>query len=119
MKGSLNMNTENQFYVCVGASAGGLEALETFFKAMPDDTGLIFIVIEHLSPDYKSLMNELLARYTDMKIQVITDGMETEPNQIYLIPPRKNLTIFHGKLYLEDQQKKVILIFRLIFFYVH
>ncbi|WP_319201656.1 chemotaxis protein CheB [uncultured Ilyobacter sp.] len=100
------MQENNQYYVCIGASAGGLEALESFFKSMPNDSGLIFIVIQHLSPDYKSLMSELLARYTDMKIQVIEDGMETQPNQVYLIPPRKNLSIFHGKLFLSEQENK-------------
>lgn len=98
------MSQDNQYYVCVGASAGGLEALENFFKAVPNNTGLIFIVIQHLSPDYKSLMDELLARYTDMKIQVIKDGDQTFPNQVYLIPPKKILTIFHGKLYLENKK---------------
>ena len=73
---------------------------------MPSDTGMIFIVIQHLSPDFKSLMNELLARYTDMDIKVAEDGMRTEPNTIYLIPPRNNLSIFHGKLILEEQSNR-------------
>ena len=95
-----------QYYVGIGASAGGLEAIESFFKYMPSDTGLIFIVIQHLSPDFKSLMNELLARYTDMNIKIAEDGMQTEPNTIYLIPPRNNLSIFHGKLILEEQNNR-------------
>lgn len=94
---------DRPYYVGIGASAGGLEALEGFFKAMPVDTGMVFIVIQHLSPDYKSLMNELLARYTKMEIHIAEDGMETLPNHIYLIPPKYNLTIYHGKLYLEEQ----------------
>jgi len=97
-----NIDNGAPYYVGVGASAGGLEALEDFFKAMPDHTGLVFIVIQHLSPDYKSLMNELLARYTKMSIFVAEDGMETQADTIYLIPPRQNLTIFHGKLFLEE-----------------
>lgn len=92
------------YYVGIGASAGGLEALEGLFKAMPQDTGLTFIVIQHLAPDYKSLMNELLARHTKMEILVAEDGMTTKANTIYLIPPRNNLSIFHGKLYLEEQK---------------
>lgn len=95
--------TEKPYYVGIGASAGGLEALEGFFRPMPVDTGMVFIVIQHLSPDYKSLMNELLARYTKMDIHIAEDGMETIPNHIYLIPPKFNLTIYHGKLYLEEQ----------------
>lgn len=91
------------YYVGIGASAGGLEALEQFFKNIPSDTGLAFIVVQHLSPDYKSLMNELLARHTKMPIQVIGNNTEVEANHIYLIPPRMNLSIYHGKLYLEEQ----------------
>lgn len=91
------------YIVGIGASAGGLEALQEFFKAVPMDTGIGYVVIQHLSPDYKSLMNELLARYTRLPIQKATDNMLVEADTIYLIPPRKNLTIFHGKLLLEDQ----------------
>lgn len=90
-------------FVGIGASAGGLEAIEAFFKHMPTDTGLTFIVIQHLSPDYKSLMVELLSKKTTMPVLRAEDGMLVEPNHIYLIPPKKNLTIFHGKLLLHDQ----------------
>jgi len=99
------VDSRSPYYVGVGASAGGLEALEDFFKAMPDHTGLVFVVIQHLSPDYKSLMNELLARYTKMSIHVAEDGMETHADSIYLIPPRQNLTIFHGKLFLTEHTR--------------
>lgn len=99
-------NKDQTTIVAIGASAGGLEALQEFFKNMPLNTGLSFVVIQHLSPDYKSLMDELLARYTQIPIKIITDGMLVEPDHIYLIPPRKNLYIFHNKLYLEDQNLK-------------
>ncbi len=91
------------YYVGIGASAGGLEALERLFQHMPEDSGLTFIVVQHLSPDFKSLMNELLARHTNMLITVAEDGIVTEENHIYLIPPRMNLSIFNGKLLLEKQ----------------
>ena len=94
------------YYVGVGASAGGLEALQEFFKFMPGDTGMAFVVIQHLSPDYRSMMDELLARHTDMQIHIAEDGMTVKPNNIYLIQPRKNLMIFHGKLYLEEQRNQ-------------
>jgi len=97
---------ENLYYVGLGASAGGLESLEKFFKNIPSDTGLVFIVIQHLSPDYKSLMNELLARHTKMEIHIAEERMEALPNNIYLIPPRTNLSIFHGKLFLEKQKQQ-------------
>ena len=92
--------------VGIGASAGGLEAIEAFFKAMPVDSGMAFVVIQHLSPDYKSLMVELLSRKTDIPVHRAEDGMVVEPNHIYLIPPKKNLSIFHGKLLLEDQKQR-------------
>ena len=95
-----------EYIVGVGASAGGLEALQEFFKAVPLNTGIGFVVIQHLSPDYKSLMDELLARHTKLRIEKARDGMVVEPDTIYLIPPRNNLSIFHGKLLLEDQGKR-------------
>lgn len=91
-------------YVGVGASAGGLEAIETFFSAMPEDSGLAFIVIQHLSPDYKSLMVELLSKKTRIPVHHSADGMAVEPNNIYMIPPKKNMTIFHGNLILTDKE---------------
>ena len=90
-------------YVGIGASAGGLEAIESFFTNMPPDSGMAFIVVQHLSPDYKSLMVELLSKKTAMPVHRAEDGMEVLANHIYLIPPKKNLTIFHGKLLLSDQ----------------
>lgn len=94
---------EPLYYVGIGASAGGLEALDIFFSHMPPDSGLAFIVIQHLSPDYKSLMVELLAKRTSMDVRRAEEGMRVEPNTVYLIPPRKQLTIFHGKLLLSEQ----------------
>ncbi|MBN2795113.1 MAG: PAS domain-containing protein [Clostridia bacterium] len=93
------------YYIGIGASAGGLEALEAFFKELPENTNNVYIVIQHLSPDYKSMMDELLARHTNMPIQVAEDGMETKANHVYLIPPSMNLSIYHSKLYLEPQLK--------------
>lgn len=95
---------DNLFCVGIGASAGGLEAIETFFKNMPENSGLAFVIIQHLSPDYKSLMGELLSRYTRLPIKVAADGMAIEANTIYLIPPKKNMTIFGKRLLLADQE---------------
>jgi two-component system CheB/CheR fusion protein len=89
--------------VGIGASAGGLEALERLFKVMPADTGLAFIIIQHLSPDFKSLMDELLARYTRMPIHRVEDGMAIEANAIYLMPPKKEMIISGGRLLLTDK----------------
>lgn len=100
-----NKEKFNNYIVGIGASAGGLEAIETFFSNMPADTGLTFIVIQHLSPDYKSLMVELLSKKTRMPVYRAEDGMAVEPDSIYLIPPKKNLTIFHSKLLLHEQDR--------------
>src|SRR5215208_7221585 len=69
--------------VGIGASAGGLESLEQLFDALPPDTGMAFIVIQHLSPDFRSLMDELIARHSDMPVQLAEDGMHVEANHIY------------------------------------
>ncbi len=90
------------YYVGVGASAGGLEALEAFFSPLALDSGLAFIVIQHLSPDYKSMMVELLSKRTGMPVRRAEEGMRVEANSVYLIPPKKNLSIFHGKLLLSE-----------------
>ena len=90
------------YYVGVGASAGGLEALEAFFTPMPAESGMAFIVIQHLSPDYKSMMVELLSKRTAMPVRRAEEGMLVEANSVYLIPPKKNLSIFHGKLLLSE-----------------
>jgi len=90
-------------YVGIGASAGGLEAIELFFKNMQPSSNLAFIVVQHLSPDYKSLMVELLSKKTAMPVLRAENGMEVLANTIYLIPPKKNLTIFHGTLLLNDK----------------
>ena len=89
-------------YVGVGASAGGLEALESFFSQMTADSGMAFIVIQHLSPDYKSMMVELLSKRTAMPVRRAEEGMRVEANSVYLIPPKKILSIFHGKLLLSE-----------------
>jgi two-component system CheB/CheR fusion protein len=98
-----NGATADFYVVGVGASAGGLEALEAFFEHMPHDTGVAFVVIQHLSPDFKSLMNELLSRRTEIVIHRVENGMAVEPNAIYLIPPKKEMIISGGKLLLTDK----------------
>ncbi|MFW5742500.1 MAG: chemotaxis protein CheB, partial [Spirochaetota bacterium] len=92
------------FIVGVGASAGGLEAIEAFFSAMPEENELGFVVVQHLSPDYKSLMVEILSKRTPMPVRRAEEGMSVSPGTIHLIPPKTNLTIFHGKLLLHEQE---------------
>ena len=102
----LSTQANNLFVVGIGASAGGLRALEEFFENMPTDSGAAFVVIQHLSPDFKSLMKELLERRTRMAIYRVTDGMNLEPNSIYLIPPGKNLVVENCQLRLLDQEER-------------
>lgn len=95
---------EPPFYIVgVGASAGGLEALERMFDHIPVDTGMAFVVVQHLSPDFKSVMDELLSRHTAMEIHRVEDGMPVAPNSIYLIPPKKEMIISDGRLLLTDR----------------
>ncbi len=91
------------YIVAIGASAGGLEAINEFFDNLPDDTGFSFIVIQHLSPDYKSLMAELLSKHTTMKVVEAEEDMPLKPNCIYLIPTKKILTLKGSKLQLEEK----------------
>jgi two-component system, chemotaxis family, CheB/CheR fusion protein len=93
----------NGYVVGIGASAGGLEAINEFFDNIPHDTGFSFVVIQHLSPDYKSLMAELLSKHTSMQVIEASEGMPLKPNCIYLIPTKKILTIVKGKLQLHDK----------------
>ena len=86
--------------IAIGASAGGLDALERFFAALPAESGAAYVVIQHLSPDHKSMMDSLLARHTAMPIQVATHGMPLVRDQMFLIPPATQMTISSGRLQL-------------------
>lgn len=80
-------STPPSYVVAIGASAGGLDALEKLFDKLPSDSGATFVVIQHLSPDHKSIMDSLLARHTSMPIQTVTHNMVIAPDTVYLIPP--------------------------------
>lgn len=92
--------------VGIGASAGGLESLERFFANVPIDSGMAFVVIQHLSPDFKSMMDELLARRTNLPIHRTEEGAIVEPNHIYLLPPMKEMIVSAGRLHLTDKDPK-------------
>ncbi len=91
--------------VGIGASAGGLETLNLFFSAMPPDGNMSFVVIQHLSPQHKSIMVSLLEKHTRMRVMEIEDGTKLEPNHVYLNPPGKNVTLFNGCLHLLEPVK--------------
>ena len=86
--------------VGVGASAGGLEAFSELLRALPIDTGMAFVLIQHLHPNYESALPEILSRETLMSIQEIRDGMEVMPDHVYVIPPSVDLELFDGILHL-------------------
>lgn len=91
------------FIVGIGASAGGLEALDKFFSNMGSVDNMSFVVIQHLSPDYKSYMPELLAKHAKMPVCQIQNGMTVEPGCIYLNPPKFNVILSKGQFVLIDQ----------------
>jgi two-component system CheB/CheR fusion protein len=86
--------------VGLGASAGGLEALDQFLAHVPKESGLGFVVVQHLDPTHKGIMVELLQRSTTMPVVQIKDRMKIEPNHVYIIPPNRDLSILHGVLHL-------------------
>ena len=88
--------------VGIGASAGGLESLEQFFRHMPPDSGMAFVVVQHLDPTRHSSMPEIMSRLTSMTVHAAADGMKVVPNTIYLIPPNKNMGIQEGALFLQE-----------------
>lgn len=98
-----NPDSPSFLVVGIGASAGGLEALERFFRNVSPDSGMAYVVVQHLSPDFKSLMPELLARQTPIPIHVVDDGMEVKPNTIYLLPPKQEMILSEGKLLLTEK----------------
>ncbi len=90
--------------VGIGASAGGLEALETFFAHMPTRVGMAFVVIQHLSPQHKSILGDILKKDTSMKVIEVQDGMRIAPDCIYLNPPAKEVGIFNGIFHLMEPE---------------
>jgi two-component system, chemotaxis family, CheB/CheR fusion protein len=92
------------FVVGIGASAGGLEALEQFFTNMPPVNNIAFVVIQHLSPDFKSLMPEILSKNTEMKVFQIQNEMKILPGCVYLNPPKFAVTISNKQLFLTEQE---------------
>ena len=95
-----SQSSDRKLVVGIGASAGGLRPLQELFSSLPCDTGCSFIVVQHLSPDFDSVMDTLLSRHTKMPIRVIKAGMRLEPNTVYLNPPRMNAEIYGGEFVL-------------------
>ncbi len=90
--------------VGIGASAGGLAAFEAFFKGMPADVdpGMAFVLVQHLAPDHKSILTDLIRRYTRMQVFEVEDGMTVQPNCAYIIPPNRDMAFLSGTLQLME-----------------
>ena len=92
--------------VGIGASAGGLEAIELFLHNVPEKSGMAFVIVLHLDPNHKGMMAELLQRSTSMRVVQIHDRQKVEPNTVYVIPPNADISILHGTLYLLEPIEK-------------
>ena len=91
--------TADQFLtVGIGASAGGLQAFTSFLEALPSDTGMAFVLVQHLDPAHRSLLVELLAKQTAMPVVEATDGMMLAPDTVFVIPPDATMTLLDGAL---------------------
>ena len=90
--------------VGIGASAGGLAAFEAFFSAMPphNDPGMAFVLVQHLAPDHKSILTDLVRRYTRMQVSEVQDGVAVKPNSVYIIPPNRDMALINGRLQLME-----------------
>jgi two-component system CheB/CheR fusion protein len=103
---AIKSSSDYKYIVGIGASAGGLEALQKLLNALPANTGFPYIIVQHLSPDYKSLLSEILGKYTDMPVIQAEDGMRIEADHVYIIQPGKNMQISGNELHMTDQIPK-------------
>jgi len=112
---------ENKVFpiVGIGASAGGLEAFEQFLRNMPPDSGMAFVLVQHLDPTRKDIMAELLQRVTKMKVLQVEDATKIEPDCVYVIPPNKDMSILHGVLHLMEPSARRGLRLPIDFFFRH
>ena len=99
---------ERRFIVAIGASAGGLEALTAFVSSLPTDLNVPFVVLQHLSPNYRSMMVQLLARATDLEVREIEDNSVPLPNHIYITPPNRNLILDNERFKLVEPGIEVL-----------
>ncbi len=101
----LEENQELFPIVGIGASAGGLAAFTELLGHLPTDTGMGFVLIQHLDPESKSRLSEILARITEMPVIEVLDGVSVEPNHVYVIPPNTKMTLAQGRLRLSPREK--------------
>jgi len=87
----------------IGASAGGIEAFTEFVSNLPKDTGMAFVLVQHLDPEHKSMLTELISKKTVMRVSEVTNGMTVEPNHVYVIPANATMSISNSSLQLEPR----------------
>ncbi len=105
---SFKSNVPNDFpIVGVGASAGGLEAFRVLLEFLPVDTGLAFVIIQHLAAGQESMLTDILSRFTVMPVHQVEDGLQVEPNHVYVIPPGSTMTLSNGALKLNPKGKSL------------
>ncbi len=90
------------YWVGIGASAGGLEPIQTLCEQLPTDANMIYIVAQHLSPKHESKLTELVQRGTRLKVKTITNGVEAQPNTVYITPPKYDVRVKGNKIYLSE-----------------
>ncbi|MBN2644284.1 MAG: PAS domain-containing protein [Desulfuromonadaceae bacterium] len=104
-KASTSMPVSAPFPIAgIGASAGGLEALEQFLRNVPERCGIGFVIVQHLDPTHKGILPELLQRATGMEVYQVQDRMPVKPDAVYVIPPNKDMSILHGVLHLFEPE---------------
>lgn len=92
--------------VGIGASAGGIEALRAFFSALPESTGMAYVVVQHLSPDHDSSLARIVSEVASMPVEQVSDGQVIEADHVYIIPPGKQLLVSGHRLVSEDQDRE-------------
>ena len=119
-KATVKGGKNGHFYIVgMGGSAGGLEAFGQFFAHMPTDSGMAFVLVQHLDPTHKGMMPELLQRCTKMQVFQAEDGMKVRPDCVYVIPPNRDMSILHGTLQLLEPSAPRGLRLPIDFFFRH
>lgn len=101
-----DVNTSSKFlYVGIGASAGGLDALKKLLSNVPEKSGMAFLIVQHMDPVHKSGLPNILSRYTSMDVVQAADDVEVVPNNVYVIPPNKDMAVLNGKIQLMEPEE--------------
>lgn len=99
-----NQAAKNFPVVCVGGSAGGLDAYTRLLKHLPSDLGVAIVIVNHLRI-VATHLHEILPRYTEMPVELIAEGLNIEPNRVFIIPPQRDLHVYNGEFRLEPISK--------------